>query len=66
MNLDQKIVTLFFFRVPDFLFGVEAAAGDLGAGVLSLVAGTERLTRDIMWPKLNCHSVRLQKILVCH
>ena len=38
---------LFFFgRVPDFLFG-DAAAGGFGAGVLSLVAGTDKFTRDI-------------------
>ena len=33
--------------MPDFLLGEEAAAGGLGAGVLSRVAGTERFTRDI-------------------
>ena len=59
---------MFFFSVPDFLFGVEAAAGDLGAGVLSLVAGTERFTLDMMISimEFSLSSVHLQKILVCH
>ena len=39
--------------VPAFL--LVAGAGGLGAGVLSLVAGTERLTRDIV--QLLCHKI---------
>ena len=39
--------------VPAFL--LVAGAGGLGAGVLSLVAGTERLTRDIV--QLFCHKI---------
>ena len=50
-----EILTLVFLlgSVPAFL--LVAGAGGLGAGVLSLVAGTERLTRDIV--QLLCHKI---------
>ena len=40
-----SLTLVFLVSVPDFLLGEEA--GGLGAGVLSLVAGTARFTRDM-------------------
>ena len=45
INACPSLTLVFLVSVPDFLLGEEA--GGLGAGVLSLVAGTARFTRDM-------------------